>query len=68
ALASAYHGGAAHLLTFDEDLTSARTNLSIQSSTALSIRQPAAFARLFDAAGLYESLHDDAYPGPDRVP
>jgi hypothetical protein len=65
-LATAYRGEAAHLLTFDPDLASASTNLSVQPYAALSIRPPAAFARLFDAESLYESLHDDSYPGPDR--
>lgn len=65
-LATAYRGSAGHLLTFDEELTSARTNLSVQSTTALSVRVPDSFARLFDAATLYESIHDEAYPGPDR--
>jgi len=68
ALASAYRGGAAHLLTFDEGLTSAAANRSLQEHMALSIRTPDAFATLFDPASLYESLHDDAYPGPDRDP
>lgn len=68
ALASAYRGGGAHLLTLDDDLTSARANRSIQPHAALSIRSPAAFAHLFDAESLYESLHDDDYPGPDRGP
>ena len=66
-LASAYRGGAAHLLTFDSDLATARTNLSVQPYAALSIRPPDAFARLFDPASLYESLHDDPYPGPDST-
>jgi len=66
-LASAYRGGAAHLLTFDPELATARTNLSVQPYTALSIRPPDAFARLFDPASLYESLHDDPYPGPDNT-
>jgi predicted nucleic acid-binding protein len=65
-LASAYRGGAAHLLTFDDDLTSARTNLSVQPHVALSVRSPDAFARLFDPAPLYESTYDEPYPGPDR--
>lgn len=64
-LASAYRSNAAHLLTFDPDLTSAATNLSVQPYTALSVRTPDAFARLFDAASLYETLHDEPYPGPD---
>ncbi|MFT4947570.1 MAG: hypothetical protein ACI8TL_001814 [Natronomonas sp.] len=67
-LASAYRGGAAHLLTDDEGLSSAATNRSLQPHMALSIRSPDAFARLFDAESLYESLHDDAYPGPDHDP
>lgn len=68
ALASAYQGEAAHLLTFDESLSSAATNRSLQSHMSLSIRSPDAFARLFDPESLYESLHDDEYPGPDRDP
>lgn len=67
-LASAYRGGAAHLLTFDDDLTSAGANLSLQSRVTVSVRTPDAFARLFDPERLYESVHDDAYPGPDRDP
>lgn len=66
ALAAAYRGDAAHLLTYDDDLTSARTNLSLQPHAPLSIRPPDAFARLFDPVGLYESVHDGSYPGPDR--
>lgn len=68
ALATAYRGGGAHLLSFDEELTSTGTNLSIQPHASLSIRSPAAFASLFDAAALYESRHDDAYSGPDCDP
>ncbi|MFB6074344.1 MAG: hypothetical protein ABEJ89_04970 [Haloarculaceae archaeon] len=68
ALASAYRGGAAHLLTYEASLRSARTGLSIQPHADLSVRPPDAFARLFDAAALYEAIHDDAYPGPDRDP
>lgn len=68
ALASAYRGGAAHLLTFDEGLSSTSANLSIQPYMQLSIRPPDAFARLFDPEPLYESIHEDPYPGPDRDP
>jgi predicted nucleic acid-binding protein len=67
-LASAYRGGAAHLLTFDEGLSSAGANLSLQSHVQISIRSPDAFARLFDPASLYEATHDGDYPGPDRDP
>ncbi|PSP22376.1 hypothetical protein BRC61_04805 [Halobacteriales archaeon QH_10_65_19] len=67
-LAAAYRGEAAHLLTFDEGLTSAETNLSVRPHMSLSIRTPGAFARLFDPAALYEGLFADSYPGPDRDP
>jgi predicted nucleic acid-binding protein len=67
-LAAAYRGEAAHLLTFDEGLTSAETNLSVQPHMSLSIRTPGAFARLFDPAALYKGLFADSYPGPDRDP
>lgn len=68
ALASAYRGDAAHLLTFDDTLASASTNLSIQPHVSLSIRPPDSFARLFDPGRVYESLYGEPYPGPDRSP
>ncbi|MEF8812697.1 MAG: hypothetical protein V5A55_02635 [Halovenus sp.] len=68
ALASAYRGEAAHLLSFDERLTSAAGNRSVQPHMALSVRQPDAFARLFDPESLYEAQFDGPYPGPDRDP
>lgn len=66
ALASAYRGDAAHLLSFDPTLTTAAANLSVQPYTALSVRTPDAFVTVFDAKRLYESLYDEPYPGPDR--
>ncbi len=68
ALASAYRGEAAHLLSYHEDLRSTNTGLSLQPHLAVSIRPPDAFVTLFDAASLYEALEEDAYPGPDRDP
>ena len=68
ALASAYHGNAAHLLAFDETLRSAKAGLSIKPHASLSVRSPDAFVSVFDAASLYEATHDEAYPGPDRDP
>jgi len=68
ALASAYRGGAAHLLTFDEGLGSTATNLTIQPRVNLSIRTPDAFAGLFDPASLYAAVEGGEYPGPDRDP
>jgi predicted nucleic acid-binding protein len=67
-LASAYQGGAAHLLTFDPDLASAKTGLSIQPHVGLSVRHPRAFATVFDPVGLYEASVGGEYPGPDRDP
>jgi predicted nucleic acid-binding protein len=67
-LASAVRGGAAHLLSFDEDLSSARTGLSLQPHVGLSVRQPEAFARVFAPEPLYESVVGGDYPGPDRDP
>ena len=60
-LASAYRGGAAHLLSYDEDLLSVRTGLAVQPHANLSVRTPEAFARLFDPAALYEALYDEPY-------
>lgn len=68
ALASAYRGGAAHLLSFDDHLTSRGANQTVQPHMALSVRPPDAFARLFDPESLYEAEFDEAYPGPDRDP
>ncbi len=65
-LASAYNGNAAHLLSFDDGLSSTGANLSLQGHMNISIRTPDAFATLFDAEALYEAVHDGTYPGPDR--
>ncbi|PSQ29365.1 hypothetical protein BRD09_06440 [Halobacteriales archaeon SW_10_68_16] len=67
-LASAYRGRGAHLLTYDEGLGSAGANLSLQPHFRVSVREPDAFARLFDPASLYEATHDGTYSGPDRDP
>ena len=67
-LASAYRGEAAHLLSFDAGLTSARAGLSLQPRVNVSVRPPDAFARLFDAESLYEAVEGGTYPGPDRDP
>ena len=68
ALASAYRGEAAHLLSYDEELGSATTGLALQPHMQLSIRTPAAFASLFDPESLYPVVEDGEYPGPDRDP
>ncbi|MFB6121271.1 MAG: hypothetical protein ABEJ68_09170 [Halobacteriaceae archaeon] len=68
AVASAYHGNAAHLLTFDASLTTAAANASLKAHVETSVKRPDAFARLFDAEPLYEATVGGEYPGPDRDP
>lgn len=68
ALATAYRGGAVHLLSYDETLRSARTGLSLQPHADLSVRPPDAFARLFDPAAFYPEVVGGEYPGPDADP
>ncbi|MCU4717754.1 DUF7384 family protein [Halapricum hydrolyticum] len=68
ALATAYRGGAAHLLSYDASLRSAQTGLSVQPHADLSVRPPDAFARLFDPASLHGLVEGDTYPGPDSDP
>lgn len=68
ALAAALSGEAAHLLTIDESLTSAETGVALSARVKTSIRHPAAFVQIFDAASLYEAVEDGEYPGPDRAP
>jgi predicted nucleic acid-binding protein len=68
ALAAAYHGGAAHVLTYDEDLQSARTGMELQKRVDVSVKAPAAFAAIFDPEGLYSAVVGGDYPGPDRDP
>lgn len=67
-LASALAGDARHLLTFDEGLSSARANVSLQGRVALSIRPPDAFVTLFDPESMYAVAVGGAYPGPDADP
>ncbi|WP_459194599.1 DUF7384 family protein [Halosimplex sp. J119] len=68
ALASALHGGAMHVLTFDEDLQSAAAGAAVRGRVETSVKHPKAFATLFDPESLYEAVEDGEYPGPDRDP
>ncbi|WP_226039246.1 hypothetical protein [Natrinema sp. DC36] len=68
ALASAYRGEAAHLLSYDERLRSAKAGLTLQPRVSVSVRPPDAFARLFDPESLYVAVEGGKYPGPDRDP
>lgn len=68
ALASAYHGGAMHVLSFDETLRTAKTGAAIRKHVETSVKHPAGFVRLFDPESLYETVVGGEYPGPDRDP
>ncbi|WP_134671438.1 DUF7384 family protein [Halorussus marinus] len=65
ALASAYRGGAAHLLSYDDDLRNAKAGAELGSRLDVSVKTPAGFAGLFDAASLYGAVEGGEYPGPD---
>ncbi|WP_049934836.1 DUF7384 family protein [Haloplanus natans] len=68
ALASAYRGGAMHLLTLDDSLLSASAGAALRGRVETSPRHPRAFATLFDAASLHREVVGSEYPGPDRDP
>lgn len=68
ALAAAYHGNAAHVLTTDEDLQTARTGMELKERVDVSVKPPDAFARLFDPERLYPAVVGGEYPGPDQDP
>ena len=68
ALASAYRGGAMHVLSFDDRLQSAKAGAAIRAHVESSIKHPRAFASLFDPEPLYEVVEGGSYPGPDRDP
>lgn len=70
ALAAALHGDARHVLSLDDRLQSAGvgTALRREANVETSVRSPDAFARLFDPASVYEAIHGESYPGPDREP
>mgnify|MGYP000704727340 CR=1 FL=1 len=68
ALASAYRGGAMHLLTLDESLLSASAGAALRGRVETSPRHPQAFDALFDAESLYREVVGGEYPGPDSDP
>jgi hypothetical protein len=67
-LGSAYRGGAMHVLSTDDRLTSAAGGTAVRARVETSVREPAAFAALFDAASLYGHAVGGTYEGPDRDP
>jgi len=68
ALSAAVHGGAAHVLSMDGQLQSAATGAALSRRADVSVKSPAAFARLFDPERLYPTVVGGEYPGPDRDP
>ncbi|WP_240729907.1 DUF7384 family protein [Halalkalirubrum salinum] len=68
ALGSAYRGGAMHVLSYDDRLTGAGAAAALNDRFPISIREPAAFAAVFNAESLFGSVHEVPYEGPDRPP
>lgn len=68
ALAAAYNGGAAHVLSFDESLQDARTGAEIRARVETSVKPPDGFLALFDPDRLHPAIVGEEYPGPDRDP
>lgn len=68
ALAAAHRGAAAHLLSFNDGLGSARAGVSLREYVDTSVKRPRAFARLFDPGSLYPAVENGEYLGPDRDP
>jgi len=68
ALASAYRGGAMQVVSRDPALTGPRTAAGLSGQFPVSVREPEAFAVVFDPATLYPDAVGGEYPGPDRDP
>lgn len=65
ALAAAHEGEAAHILSLDDKLTSARAGMELQPHLSVSVRTPSAFVTVFDPEPLYEERFEEPYSGPD---
>jgi len=63
ALAAAYRGEAAHVLTFDDRLAGADAAAAL-GRWNLSVKRPDGFARLFDPETVYPAAVGGEYPGP----
>ncbi len=66
ALASAHAGNAAHIISYDDDLRSAKTAATLQGRISVSVKRPDGFVELFDPKSLYDVVVGGKYPGPDR--
>ncbi|WP_049969538.1 DUF7384 family protein [Haladaptatus cibarius] len=65
ALASAHAGNAAHIVSYDDDLRSAKTAATLQGRISVSVKHPDGFVSLFDPESLYDVVVGGEYPGPD---
>lgn len=68
ALACAYRGNAAHIVSYDDRLLGARAGARIKRRVETSVKRPEAFVRLFDPATVHAGVLGGDYPGPDRDP
>ncbi len=68
ALASAYHGGAMQVISLDPSLTGPAAAAGLRDRMPVSVRDPRAFATVFDPERLYPTVIGGEYPGPDRDP
>ena len=68
ALAAAYRGNAAHLLSLDGRLRSAEAGANLRGVMDVSVRSPDAFVTVFDPAAVHELAFEEPYPGPDCDP
>jgi hypothetical protein len=68
ALASAYRGGAMQVVSLDPSLTGPGAAAGLRDRLPVSVREPRAFATVFDPAKLYPEAVGGTYPGPDRDP
>jgi len=62
ALAAAYRGDAAHLLTTDDRLAGAEAGAAL-GRWDISVKRPDGFARLFDPEAVYPAAVGGEYPG-----
>lgn len=73
ALATAYRGGAMHILSFNDQLRSVQAGASLRGQFPVSVRDPAAYTAVFSPDQLYNATvsdtdtDTDTYPGPNRA-
>ena len=67
ALAAAYRGNAAQIVSLNKRLRSAEAGANLREYLDVSVRSPDAFNAVVDPAAIYELAFEDPYPGPDRA-